>query len=500
MAGHTYYYNSETKKSTYVRPIAESKAQPEVIPSYSAGEFAGGFSTSNFTPAFRQTDITRDRRDGFHGQRRNEPQDRPKHRYSIPGCRPWVLVKTKLGRRFVHNTETAESLWKFPEHVMKGVVEFDRKEREKKERRERGEPSEEKEDSEDEKQRKELEELEGDDESSDYTEVEVTDDDENEDDEPSKRQRMDDSALDGPVEFNEDDLAYELEEMDGFGEDEEVSLSEEDCKLLFFELLDDYKISPFSTWEKIIDDGRIIEDDRYSALLNMKSRRLAWDEWSTKRMQEVKEAKEKQAKTDPKVPYFDFLQEHASAKLYWPEFKRKFRKEEVMKTSKMADKDREKWYREYVKRLQLPVGTLKSEFTALLKSIPLSDLNRGTSINSLPPCLLADLRYISLAPSIRDPLIETYISTLGSAPESSQLAEDESSINAKREAREKREKALAERERRAEAAKQRQMKELRFGQARLREEERELERAMNIGRTGIKAQLKNLDNSDDTEE
>jgi FF domain len=384
---------------------------------------------------------------------------------------------------------------------MKGVIEFDRREREKRERRERGEPSEEEEDSENERQRKELEELEaGEEESSDYTEVEATDDDENEEGEPSKRQR----TADEPVEFNEDDLAYELEEMEGFddndNDNDEEPLTKEDCKILFSELLEDYKVNPYSTWDKVIEEDRIVEDQRYLALPNMKSRREAWDEWSKRRIQELKEAKEKQTKIDPKIPYFAFLQEHASAKLYWPEFKRKFRKEEAMKTSKMTDKDREKWYREYVKRLQLPTGTLKSDFTALLKSIPLLDLNRDTSIDSLPPTLLKDLRYASLASSIRDPLIETYISTLDSAPESSQQAEDQQSIVAKREARERREKALADRERRVEAAKHRQMKELRFGQARLREEERELERAMNVGRKGIKAQLRSLDKPDDAEE
>jgi hypothetical protein len=61
----------------------------------------------------------------------------------------------------VHNTETRESFWRFPEDVMKGVIEFDTKERGRRERKERGEPSEDG-DSEAERQRKELEEPEKD--------------------------------------------------------------------------------------------------------------------------------------------------------------------------------------------------------------------------------------------------------------------------------------------------------------------------------------------------
>ena len=38
-------------------------------------------------------------------------------RREIPGMKPWVLVTTKQGRKFVHNTETKASLWKAPDDV-----------------------------------------------------------------------------------------------------------------------------------------------------------------------------------------------------------------------------------------------------------------------------------------------------------------------------------------------------------------------------------------------
>jgi hypothetical protein len=48
------------------------------------------------------------------------------------------------------------------------------------------------------------------------------------------------------------------------------------------------------------------------------------------------------------MPYLEFLQRNATPKLYWPEFKRKYKKEPEMRDSKLSDKDREKWYRDYI--------------------------------------------------------------------------------------------------------------------------------------------------------
>ena len=70
-------------------------------------------------------------------------------------------------------------------------------------------------------------------------------------------------------------------------DDEPEELSEEDAKRLFFDLLEDFSLNPFSTWDKIIADGDIVNDDRYTALPNMKSRKSAWDEWSKQKAHEA---------------------------------------------------------------------------------------------------------------------------------------------------------------------------------------------------------------------
>lgn len=425
-------------------------------------------------------------------------------------------MKTKLGRRFVHNPDTNESFWKFPEDVLKGIVEYDRLEREAKERKERGEDAEETTKSivepepglvdvrEDE--RKETATTGGPGEESDeYEEVEVTDSEE-EDGQPTKRPKTEeDGGQQQPMEFTEEDFEYQLAAMGedygldpgeygeaGEGEWEEgaegLPLTDEDATALFRDLLDDYHINPYTTWENIIEQGHIIEDSRYTVLPNMKARRDVWSNWSRDRIQTLKDRKEKQQKEDPRIKYLAFLQEYATPKLYWPEFKRKYRKEPEMKDSQLSDKDREKLYRDLVSRLKQSESTRKSNLSALLKSVPLHELNRSSSLEALPPSIITDLKYIALSPKVRDPLIETYITTLPPAPEQENMtAEQREELEKKRLEREKREKALAEREKKVQEEKRRQRGDLVRGKHLLKEGEAEVEEAMKVGRAGLQS-------------
>lgn len=538
--GHLYYYNAETKQSTYTRPTAQPAApqpppQPEPdtahnVPFYAPGTLppftSAPYGPAGFGPAGAFPGAGESRA-GFHGgrdhhdRRRRQPEDRPKKKYPIPGCEPWVLVYTKLGRRFVHNLETKESYWRFPQDVLKGVVEFDRIEREKRERRERGEESEEREAPEADKKERAPSaapsqpgqaEAGAGEESDEYEEVEVTDSEAEDEEQPSKKPRTEgDEADEQPIEFNEEDIEYQLAAMGeeygldpgeygvpGEGEWEEgaegLPLTEEDATALFRDLLDDYHINPYTTWEKIIEEGRIIDDTRYTVLPNMKARREVWSQWSRERIQELKERKEKQEKKDPRIRYLAFLQEHATPKLYWAEFKRKYRKEPEMKDPQLSDKDREKYYREHIARLKLPESTKKSDLSALLKSIPLHQLNRSSNVEALPTSILTDVRYISLPPSVRDPLIEAYISTLPPAPEQENIsAEEREELERKKLERERREKALAERKKRVQEEMRRQKSELARGKHLLREGEAEIEQAMKVGKEGLRSYMEETD-------
>ncbi|KAJ4330048.1 hypothetical protein N0V87_010342 [Didymella glomerata] len=547
-SGHTYYFNKQTKKSTYTRPVAEIlQSQPTPPPATPSPYIPPPHNTTyNAPPAQPAFDPQRQIQDlifggaprqafqnagqqrgghrgGFGGgrnnfsERRREKDDKPKHRNDIPNCAPWVLVKTRFGRRFVWNKETNESFWKFPPDVMKAVVEHDRKQREKKERRERGEPSdvEDEEDTamadieaelaagEEEVEIVEVDGEEGMENDEEYEEVEVTDDEGEGAESASKRQRTEERGGDQAQAAEDDDLAWQLAQMEememGGGydeeyveeyEEEEPALTEEDCKALFKELLDDTRISPYTPWDKILEDGILYDDERYKALPNMKARKECFDEWARDKMQYLKEEKAKQQKRDPRIPYLSFLDRFATPKLYWPEFKRKYKKEPEMKDMKLSDKDKEKLYRDHIKRVGMRQSDLKSDLSALLRAQPLASLNRSTTIDTLPPTILTDLKYISLPASTREPLVETYISTLPAAPEGAAAsAEEDAELVKKRAERERREKALAERERRVQSEKRKQERDLAYGKGRLREEEEEIQRALQVGKDGLRKHL-----------
>ncbi|KAG2163257.1 hypothetical protein VTO58DRAFT_110857 [Aureobasidium pullulans] len=551
--GHKYYYNTATKASTYTRPAAAPPVPtpPQAQPAFSPppATFPSAYppaaqhnSNSQFAPnpAAYNSYPTNPQHNAYpsYGQppfnsaapsheprRRPQPQDRPKRKEVIPNCKPWLVVYTKLGRRFVHNPQTNESFWKFPDDVMKAVVEFDRLKLDEKlnkpdeasgankapvgervPRKDSEKPSEKPEEPPKEQEpTKPQEDAAGSD--SEYEEIEVTDDEDEEGGVPRQREE-EAEAEDGPLEFDEDDIAYQLAAMEdsygldrgefgGGGEDEYeegmegIPLTDEDGAALFCDMLEDQHISPYIPWETLISDGRIIDDSRYTALPTTKRRKEVWGDWTRAKIAQLREQKAKQEKLDPRIPYLALLSEKATPKLYWPEFRRKYKKEDVMRDAKLGDKDREKLYREHITRLKLSSSQLKSDLISLLKSLPLKHLNKDTRLESLPKDLLTDARFISLPPKTRDDLLEAHISTLAPAPDEEEAATEEERAEQEKRANERRrrEQALREREQKVEEEKRKRERELAFGRGRLGEAERELEMAMKVGRSGLRAQI-----------
>jgi hypothetical protein len=565
--GHTYYYNAATKQSTYKRPGTApppaatpspttasvttpiptqypAAAAPVVPATVAMNPAMAGYapppvlphlnlSDPNVANAFmaqlNQTQHQGQRggfgagaRGGSQSRPRPQPVDKPKSKVAIPGCDPWILVYTKYGRRFVYNPVKNASYWRIPEKLMPAILELDKARiRQKAEGKHAGptETSSEKLEANETMETKpgatsaqatetrHEEQAPHDYDSSEYEEVEVTDDEGADGDVDAegharKRQRTEEPNA-GPTEFTEADIAAQLAAMNAeYGEDVEMGegdweegdeghpLSEEDARELFKDMLNDFNINPYSPWEKLLEEGKVFDDVRYTVLPTTKARKEVWEEWSRAKIQELKERRAREEKKDPRIPFMAFLQEKATPKLYWPEFRRKYRKEEPMRDTKLSDKDREKWYREHINRLKLPESTLKSDLKKLLESVPLSALNNRTMVSHLPPQVLCDIRYISLEPKIRDPFIEAYIQGLPPPPEDGTAAEQEDEAARKaREERRRREKALEERERAVAEEKRRQEKRMQYEKARLREEEREIERAMHVGKKGLQTQL-----------
>ncbi|KAJ6438736.1 alpha/beta-Hydrolase [Purpureocillium lavendulum] len=529
-SGHTYFYNAETKESTYKRPgVSPQEPAPTAaqtphpnIPNLSDPRVANAYLAQRNPQQQHQQHARGGHgggrgggRGGFEGRPRPQPIDKPRRKEAIPGFEPWILVYTKYSRRFVYNPVKNASYWRIPEKLMPGILELDKARLQKK-----ASGDEETEGVAQAKAEKAPQDLDGD--SSEYEEIEVTDDEAEGDidgEHPSKRQRTDgardeDEEPEGPLEFTEADIQAQLQMM---GEDyglepgdyddgnmeawpegtAGVEFSEEDAELLFRDLLNDFNINPYSPWEKLLEEGKAIDDPRYTALSTTKARRDCWDKWSREKITELKERRAKEEKKDPRVAYMALLQDKATPKLYWPEFKRKYKKEEPMRDLKLADKDREKAYREHIARLKMPQATLKADLTALLKAQPASRLH-GKSLASggggLPAQVLGDVRYISLAPAVRDPLVEAYVQTLpppagGESGEGGEGADEEEQARRDREARDRRERALRERDRAVEEQRRRRERDVAASKARLRDGERAIDLAMRVDKRGLQSQL-----------
>lgn len=468
--GHTYYYNAETKKSTYTRPTAappdedlqidfgatqpdhEVQASINALQEFHKHNDPSQPAPGHFTGGRGYQDRSRPNRQG----------DRPKSKAPIPDCAPWILVKTKYGRRFVHNTETKESLWKFPSEVMMAVIDMDRIEWEKNKAAEEA-----KEQASEDRQQPAVQtqdpaptskpstvELDQEYDSDSYEEVEVTDSEgENENAENARKKPRLESDIPehstgeqpsaGPQEFNEDDIAFQLAALEAEDADEDqgydyddpeapfdfsdedfddeggVPLTKIDREALFRSLLDEHNISPFSTFDALIDSNTatanaVIGDHRWVALPNMSARRSTFTSWSKDRVAERNAAdnndnnnnedhqtsinnSSKTTKSDPRVTYLTFLSINATPKLYWPEFKRKYRKEPAMTDRYFADKDREKLYREYIPKLKLSEGDRRKEFTTLLKSVPKEEWGSGDP----PVSIIRDIRYYGVRDEVR---------------------------------------------------------------------------------------------------
>ncbi len=135
--------------------------------------------------------------------------------------------------------------------------------------------------------------------------------------------------------------------------------------------------------------------------------------------------------------------------------------------------------------MKLSENSLKSDLISMLKSTSLHALNRSTSMAALPPAMLTDIRYISLRPSVRDPLIETHISTLPEAPLTTNASSGEQeALERQRQERERRE-ALAARYMQVQREKKRANEALEYSKGRMREGEQEVQRAMRIGKEGL---------------
>lgn len=378
--GHKYYYHKQSKKSTYTKPEPEPAVAIATEPFAGLPDITAGVDTAyptwtvdysghsngyvppqtyqqrlvagSYAPRTPSAPVQY-----AHEQQQNhisparrpsqQPQDRPKRKEHITNCKPWILVYTRLGRRFVHNTTTGQSLWKFPTDVMTAVITHDAQRaghgapdprghgsganrvpvRDKRARIEESAPGADQEADDEAAMAAELEAqqlaaMEGESvghvvpytapkdaeqqgSESEYEEVEVTDD-EDDGSLPDEENHDHEAADQAQDELNEDDFAYQLQAMN---EQQDIDLeggevsdtqTPDDAQITFHQMLDDWSISPFTLWTSILDSPPLSEDrsydllsdERFSVLPSSKLRKEAFDIWSRTRIAEKRAAEQ----------------------------------------------------------------------------------------------------------------------------------------------------------------------------------------------------------------
>lgn len=104
--------------------------------------------------------------------------------------------------------------------------------------------------------------------------------------------------------------------------------------------------------------------------------------------------------------------------------------------------------------------------------------------------LLTDLRYASLRPPVRDPLVETHIASLPPSPSNVEVSpEAQNALSKQTEERERREQALADRQKQVLEAKRKQQGALRYSKEMLKGGAEEIERAMKVGKEGLRSYM-----------
>jgi hypothetical protein len=108
-----------------------------------------------------------------------------------------------------------------------------------------------------------------------------------------------------PVEFTEEDIAYQLSLLQSeYGgaeemiEEEELDMSTK--RQIFISLLEEKEINPFNTWES--EMPKMVQDPRYSMIKNTKQRMEIFADWARARIALIKEEKAQETKEDVTSP------------------------------------------------------------------------------------------------------------------------------------------------------------------------------------------------------
>ncbi|KAL0579544.1 hypothetical protein V5O48_002473 [Marasmius crinis-equi] len=463
--GHTYYFNPNTKESTYVRPL----------------------------PTFLQP--------GQPAQQPQKKKDKPLSKVQIPGTE-WLRVKTTEGRVFYTHKTKKESVWTVPKEIKDALEEFEREENEKKQQVEQSNEM-----TEEDEQRMEVERVKSqvqemvkrkaeeappEAKTAKKAKTEATveqdgeesgsDDEEEEEEEEWQREAAAQLAAEAEEAKRvqaetkrriEEETRKELEEQTRKAKELReyaAQYSPEEAKALFkvgfrasgiFKALTSSKtllrekdINPLHPWDTSLP--KFVTDKRYSVLTSVTARKEAFDDYCKERARELRQANVKKEKgTTPEEDFQNLLEtEVKSTRTSWTDFRRAWKKDRRFYGWGRDEREREKRFREYVKELgqkkKAAAEKAEADFFNLLKEkavIP----PEGAVWKEVKKDLVSDPRYDAVgSSSLREELFNTFLkakSGVSTRPsEETESAKTDKQQNTKEDKAERKKRALQERE------------------------------------------------------
>ncbi|KAJ3930013.1 MAG: Hsp90 protein-domain-containing protein [Lentinula lateritia] len=432
--GQLYYYNVQTKESTYIRPLPSFQNIPPVQPS--------------------------------------KKKERPLTKTQIPDT-DWIRVKTTEGNVFYSHKVKKQSIWSVPDEIKDAVAQLELNEKKAGE----GEHL---------MQAEEMLEVErvkaeikdtakrkaGETEDTHLDEVVITkkikveeapededEEDESEEEEEWQREAAAQLAAEAEEEKKraEEEARQEAEaELKRAKEaqivmPEKVDLSIEEAKALFKTLLREKDINPLYPWDTSLP--KFVSDPRYVLLPSVSARREAFDEYCRDRARELRRnAVNKETRT-PKEEFDSLLNaEVKSTRTSWTDFRRTWKKDRRFYGWGRDDREREKAFRDFIRDLgekkKAAAQKAEADFLALLNEH--SEIKEGCVWKEVKKDLVKDPRYDAVgSSSLREELFNTFVKAkLGSPSVANTDSTDQkfNEISRSESKKEKKERAVKERE------------------------------------------------------
>ncbi|ORY32528.1 hypothetical protein BCR39DRAFT_375721 [Naematelia encephala] len=470
-----YYYNSNTRESTYTRPPF-----PGLFGAAPPATATG--SPSQSAPSEKK-----------------KKKEKPKNKVPIPGT-TWTRVTTNEGNVFYFEKDSKRSEWSVPaeieaevealeaeEQAAKEEAEREEKERLEKERLERIKERERIRLEVEEERKRKREAMDETGQERRKPKVAKIDKENGEagEEEEAEYAPMDEEDEEAwmkavAAEFAEADQAEAQEkEKDAekikeeeeaaakkvFAVPEKVNVSLEEGRALFKALLIEKEISPFAPWDQSLP--LFINDPRYVLLSSMKDRREVYEEYCrdvgrAKRLNKAPTATESK-KADPEREYKALLREEVtSTRTRWEEFRKKFKKDRRFYHFGRDDREREKVFkvhlRELGERKRADAQRAEQDFFELLKEF--SDITSSSIWSEVKRNLHSDARYDAVgSSSLREELFNTYVKNLASTSGKTETPEEAAERKLK-ERKAKEEASLRERQAKVQQHQQQVSKEV----------------------------------------